>query len=187
MKILIAGNKDYGVAQAIHKLYPDAEFVSRTNGDWDLTKYGKQRELAELSLEYDVFISVSCLWKFHQTTLVQEVAKKWEENKHKGYMIVFGSSADTPVKGSTWIYPTEKKALRAYCRQISQKATQENIKMTYISPGHIHTPKQDDKHPTMKKLECDYIAGVVQWLLTQPDDINVSELCLDRKENGTTA
>ena len=99
-------------------------------------------------------------------------------------MIVFGSSADTPVKASTWMYPTEKKALRAYCRQISQKSSGDQpwpIKMTYIAPGHIHTPKQDEKHPTRKKLDCDYIASVVKWLLSQPDDVNISEICFDRK------
>ena len=123
MKVLVAGNKDYGVAKSIYKLFPDAEFVSRSNGDWDLSKYQAQRDLAKKSLDYDVFISVSTIWKFHQTTLVQEVSKAWEESNHKGYMIVFGSSADTPVKASTLMYPTEKKALRAYCRQISQKSS----------------------------------------------------------------
>jgi NADP-dependent 3-hydroxy acid dehydrogenase YdfG len=53
--------------------------------------------------------------------------------------------------------------------------------MTYIAPGHIHTPKQDEKHPTRKKLDCDYIASVVKWLLSQPDDVNISEICFDRK------
>lgn len=184
MEVLVAGNKDYGVAKSIYKLFPDAEFVSRSNGDWDLSKYQAQRDLAKKSLDFDVFISVSTIWKFHQTTLVQEVSKAWEESNHKGYMIVFGSSADTPVKASTWMYPTEKKALRAYCRQISQKSSGDQpwpIKMTYIAPGHIHTPKQDEKHPIRKKLDCDYIASVVKWLLSQPDDVNISEICFDRK------
>ena len=186
-KILIAGNPEYGVAKALAKVFPNATFCCRSNGlQLDLTLYKRQRELAQISLEYDIFISVSSLWKFHQTTLVQEVAKVWKENKHKGYLIAFGSSADTPVKASTWLYPTDKKALRAYMRGLSQIVSGEEysgFKTTYISPGHIHTPAQDKKHPTMQKLSADYVAGVVEWLVKQPTDVNISEVCLDKIRN----
>jgi short-subunit dehydrogenase len=186
MKILVAGNPDYGLAKCIAQKYPQADFISRSHGDWDLSYYGKQRKAAELSLEYDVFISVSALWKHHQTCLVQEVAKSWCDQGHKGYMIVVGSTADTPVKGTPWMYPAEKKGLRAYCRQLSLMCTgrdNPDIKVTYLSPGNIHTPKQDEKMPDTPKLDPAYIASVIQWLLDQPRDINISELCLDKKEN----
>ena len=102
-KILIAGNQEYGLSGALYKKWPDATFISRSTGlKMDLCLLKNQRHIAELSLEYDVFISVSSLWKFHQTSLVQEVSKKWKEQKHKGYIIAVGSSADTPVKASTW-------------------------------------------------------------------------------------
>ena len=185
MKILVAGNPDYGLAQAIKTKYPNADFCSRSN-NWDLSVPNKQREFAELSMDYDVVISVSCIWKFHQTTLVQEVAKRWMESKKQGYIIVLGSSADTPVKGTAWMYPAEKKALRAYCRQISQAVAGENdipFKMTYLSPGNMHTPKQDEKMPDTLKLDTDYVAGVIEWLIDQPKHVNISELCLDRIPN----
>lgn len=181
-KILVAGNPEYGLAKGIHKKFPDATFISRTYGNLDLSIPSKQRELAEISMDYDVFISVSCIWRFAQTEYVQEVAKRWVERKH-GYIIAIGSSADTPVKGSAWIYPTEKKALRAYCRQLSQISSGENdcnLKVTYLSPGNIHTPKQDEKMPNVKKLDVEYITNVIDWLLNQPQDVNISELCLDR-------
>ena len=87
MKILVAGNPDYGLAAAINQIYPDATFVSRTHGEWDLEERNKRKELAKLSLEFDVFISVSCLWHFYQTELVQEVALAWEKQNHNGYII----------------------------------------------------------------------------------------------------
>jgi len=182
-KILVAGNPDYGLAKSIAKVFPHAKFVSRTHGNFDLSIPSKQRELAELSLEYDVFIAVSCIWRFAQTEYVQEVAKRWIENK-KGYIIAVGSSADTPVKGSAWMYPAEKKALRAYCRQLSQISAGENkseLKVTYLSPGNLHTPNQDDKMPNVPKLDCDYVAEVIKWLISQPNSVNISELCVDRK------
>ena len=81
------------------------------------------------------------------------------------------------------MYPAEKKALRAYCRQLSQISAGENdckLKITYLSPGNIHTPNQDEKMPGTLKLEPAYIASTIKWLIDQPDSINLSELCLDR-------
>jgi len=182
-KILIAGNQKYGLAGALNSKWSDATFISRSTGlKMDLCSLKNQRAVAQMSLDYDVFISVSSLWKFHQTSLVQEMAKFWKENKHKGYIIVIGSSADTPVKASTWLYPGEKKALRAYCRGLSQMVAGENysgFKVTYLSPGWMHTPIEDKKHPEMPKLNLDYIADIIEWLVNQPDNINISELCLD--------
>lgn len=182
-KILVAGNPEYGLAKAIKEVYPYADFISRTHGNLDLSIPSKQRELAEMAMDYDVFIAVSCIWRFAQTEYVQEVAKRWIERKH-GYIIALGSSADTPVKGTAWMYPAEKKALRAYCRQLSQISAGENdckLKVTYLSPGNLHTPKQDEKMPNMPKLDCSYVAEVITWLLSQPDDVNISELCLDKR------
>jgi NADP-dependent 3-hydroxy acid dehydrogenase YdfG len=44
----------------------------------------------------------------------------------------------------------------------------------------MHTPKQDEKMPGVKKLDTDYVAGMIKWLLEQPQDVNISEICLDR-------
>ncbi len=182
-KILIAGNQEYGLSGALYKKWPDATFISRSTGlKMDLCLLKNQRHIADLSLEYDVFISVSSLWKFHQTSLVQEVSKKWKEQKHKGYIIAVGSSADTPVKASTWLYPGEKKALRAYCRGVSQMVSGDNysgFKMTYLSPGWMRTPIEEKKHPDIPKLDLEYVANTVEWLINQPDTVNISELCLD--------
>ena len=56
MKILVAGNKNFGLAAELFKLYPDAFFASRTTG-FDLTANDDQKRLADLVLEYDVFIN----------------------------------------------------------------------------------------------------------------------------------
>lgn len=182
MKIIVAGNKDYGLANSLYKMYPDALFLSRSTGFnlWDKTT---KEKVSALSLDCDIFLSVSALGEFNQTLLVEHVIKQWEANNHKGYLIVVGSSADTPVKGTTWLYPTEKKALRSYCRQLSQHVASDqppSWKVTYISPGNMHTPKQDSKMPTTLKLDCDYVAKTIGWLISQPPYVNISELCLDR-------
>jgi NADP-dependent 3-hydroxy acid dehydrogenase YdfG len=182
MKVLIAGNKNYGLAKAIAAVYPDATFLSRNKG-FNLNDYDTRLNVGKMSLEYDIFISVSCLSQFRQTLVVESVAKEWIQSNHNGYMIVVGSSADTPVKGTGWVYPAEKKALRAYTRQLSQLVSSEtppNWKVTYLSPGNLHTPKQDEKMPNIPKLDTEYVTQVIEWLIAQPKNINISELCLDR-------
>ena len=81
-KILIAGNKDYGLAKELYKLYPDAEFLSRSTG-YDLTSSDGQKRCAERILEANVFINCSALWKFNQTVLLDTVYKKCTEHNHR--------------------------------------------------------------------------------------------------------
>jgi NADP-dependent 3-hydroxy acid dehydrogenase YdfG len=33
--------------------------------------------------------------------------------------------------------------------------------------------------PDVPKLDCAYVAGVIKWLIDQPANVNISELCLD--------
>lgn len=180
--MLVIGNKDYGLASSINKHYPDAEYYSRTTG-YNLGKRDVRQNVAEKSLQHDVVVLCSALGDFSQVLLAEAIAKEWWKANHKGYLIAVGSSADTPVKGSKWIYPVEKKALRAYMRQLSQAVSSDtppNWKCTYIAPGNMHTIRQDEKMPDTPKLDTDYVAGVFKWLIEQPANINISELCLDR-------
>lgn len=182
MNLLIAGNAQYGLAKSIKNLYPTAVCLSRSSG-YNLGKLEVRQEVAKISLNYDVFLLVSALGEFNQTLLLNETINKWQETKHKGYIITLGSSADTPVKGTSWMYPVEKRALRSYCRQLSQIVASDNPpnwKITYLSPGNLNTPKQEEKLPGIPKLNCDYVAKVIEWLISQPFDINISELCLDK-------
>ena len=182
MKILVAGNKNYGLAISVADLYPDATFLSRSSG-YNLGKHEVRHQVAEMSLEYDVVLLISALGEFKQTLLAESIATQWVKEAHTGYLIALGSSADTPVKGTKWSYPVEKKALRAYMRQLSQAVSSDtppNWKTTYLSPGNMHTTKQDEKMPDTPKLDVNYVAEVIDWLINQPKNVNISELCLDR-------
>ena len=180
--MLVVGNKEYGLAKSLHKIYPDAHYLSRTTG-YNMAKKDVRELAAKDSLNHDVVILVSALGDFSQVLLVETIAKEWIKNNHNGYLLAIGSSADTGVKGSKWIYPVEKKALRNYMRQLSQGVSSDtppDFKITYLSPGNLHTPRQDEKMPDTPKLDTDYVAGICKWLIEQPHNINISELCLDR-------
>ena len=53
----------------------------------------KNEHIGEMSLEYDVFISVS--YYGSSKHLVQEVAKRWKEKEHEGYIIAIGVQVQT--------------------------------------------------------------------------------------------
>lgn len=180
--VMIIGNAEYGLSKSLKETFPQAEFYSRSTG-YNLSKRDIREQVAKLSIKYKTVILVSALGDFSQTLLCEVMMKEWWSVKHSGYLIALGSSADTPVKATNWIYPTEKRALRSYCRQLSQHCASETnwgMKVTYIAPGNLHTPKQDDKLPGVKKLDCGYVAKTIGWLTNQPSDVNISELCLDR-------
>ena len=193
-KILITGNRDYGLCEAICNLFDtiddiEYETVSRSNG-WILDKTEHQERLGEYLVENDfnIFINNSAMWKFHQTILAEVVHKKAMEAKHKCHMIHMGSTADTGVKGRSWRYPTEKKALRAFNRDLTYMAQGgSNIKTTLLSPGSLTTPNVIKKHPNRKLIDVEYIADVILWLLNQPEYVNINEISLDPVQVGEYA
>ena len=177
MKILITGNKNFGLAAELYKLYPDAFFASRTTG-FDLTKNDDQKKLAELTLEYNIFINCSALYKFNQTVLLDVVYKTCTENNHRPYIICIGSTTDRVKKGGSWLYNAEKKALRDYCNTLGMNGVWGVApKITLISFGSLSNVQS--KHPTRKCMNIDRAANYIKWLIEQPKDICVNEISID--------
>lgn len=181
MKILISGNKDFGLAKELHTLYPDATFISRKT-DVDLTSLDGHKKLAELVLNHDVFINCSALWKFNQTVLLDTVYKKCIEAGHSPYIISIGSTTDRVKKGSSWLYNAEKKALRDYSNSLGLNSVwQDGPKITYISFGTLSN--NQEKHPTRKTIDISTAAKYIQWLLDQPKEFCINELSIDPMQN----
>jgi NADP-dependent 3-hydroxy acid dehydrogenase YdfG len=177
MKILVAGNKNFGLAAELFKLYPDAFFASRTTG-YDLTANDDQKRLADLALEYDVFINCSALWKFNQTVLLDAVYKKCTENNHRPYIICIGSTTDRVKKGGAWLYNAEKKALRDYCNSLGMNGVWGSApKITLISFGSLSNVQ--NKHPDRTCMNIDRAATYIKWLIEQPRDICINEISID--------
>ena len=193
-KILITGSRNYGVCKAMCDLFdtiPDIEYetASRSNG-FNLDNTEGHSKLANhyVDGDFDIFINNSAIWKFHQVMIVESVFNAMEEADRKGQIINIGSTADTGVKGRTWRYPTEKKALKAYNRDLTYMAMGgSNIKTTLISPGSLTTSSVMKKHPDRKLIDVEYIAELVVWTINQPEYINVNELSIDPIQHGTYA
>jgi len=199
-KILITGSRNYGLCEAICNLFdsinqeyfdPEIEYetASRSNG-YNLETAAGQNKLAKHYIKgnFDIFINNSAIWKFHQVMIAECMFNAMNEADRKGHIINIGSTADTGVKGRTWRYPTEKKALKAYNRDLTYMTMGgSNIKTTLISPGSLTTPAIIKKHPDRKLIDVEYIAELVVWIINQPEYINVNELSIDPIQDGIYA
>lgn len=191
-KVLITGNRDYGLCQAVCDLFDTDNTLSYTcasrTTNYDLcSDNGKQAVISEfIDGEYDVFINNSALWKFHQTMLARDLFDAAIENKTKSYLINIGSTADTGVRGRTWIYPTEKKSLKAFNRDLSYATSYADAPMrtTLVSPGSLNTPGIIKKHPDRELIDTTYVAEIILWLINQPEYVNIHELSLDAMQSG---
>ena len=185
-KVIISGNKHYGLGECLYKVFPDATFCSRSNGSYDLTDQEQMGTFVSKSMDYDVYIGCSYLPIFAQTILLAKLFKEWSNVKKKGQIIVVGSTADWSTKAR--FYSTEKKALRDFSRRMAGLCTGggpqlypgNGLRITYVAPGMIDLPKQRQKHGNdLAMVDPMYIANTIKWLTEQPENINIHEISMD--------
>ena len=175
--MIITGNKTEGVAGALAKLYPDAEFCSRQNG-FDFGRKADQERLADLVCQHDIFVNCAALFKFNQTTLLNIVYNKCVLEKHNCHIINIGSTTDRVKKGGAWLYNAEKKALQDYSNTLGLTGVwASGPKVSYISFGTLSN--NAEKHPERKLLNIDKAAQYIKWIVEQPKDLVINELSID--------
>ena len=177
-KILISGNSFQGLAQALHKIYPDATFCSRLN-DYELTNKKGREDFAQLSVLFDVIIVNAALWQFQQTVLLDAVYKALVEAKKQAHIVVIGSTTDRVKNGKAWLYNAEKKALRDYSNTLSLGGVwgDHAPKVSYISFGTLSNNQH--KHPDRKCMPINEAAQYIKWLIDQPMYVNINEISID--------
>lgn len=132
MKVLITGGNK-GLGQEIKNAF-DAVSVSRGNG-YDITKENDRARIAQMSLDYDVFINNAFdgpfqeSWAdFAQVHLLFAVASIWQEKNKQGWIINIGSTGSENVVAPVPAFETyrvSKEALKHHSLQWSQ-AFKEN-------------------------------------------------------------
>ena len=182
MKILVSGNPTVGLAQALHKIYPDATFCSRQNG-YELTNKQGRQEFAQLAVLYDVIIVNAALWQFQQTVLLDTVYKALVEAKKQAHIVVIGSTTDRVKNGKAWLYNAEKKALRDYSNTLAIGGVWgDKSKVSYISFGTLSNNQH--KHPDRRCMNIDQAAGYIKWLIDQPKYVNINEISIDPMQDS---
>lgn len=181
MKVLISGNKEFGIAKELNIIYPNANFASRATG-FDLTTSEGHLLFSKMSQHHDVVIINSALWKFNQTVLLDTVYKTCQTNNYQPHIIVIGSTTDRVNNGKTWLYNAEKKALRDYANTCAINSVWSNSpKVSYISFGTL--TNNQEKHPDRKCLDISEAAEYIKWLINQPKYVNINEISIDPMQN----
>lgn len=182
MKILIAGNSKFGLAEQLDQvLQEDHEltYVSRNSAtSMDLTNSAEQQHFAELAIEHDVVILCSALWKFNQTLLLEAVYKRLKALNKRTLIIAIGSTTDRVMKATDWLYNAEKKALRDYTNSLGISGVWgTGPRVTLISFGTLSNKQL--KHPDRKTMSIRKAAEYVKWILEQPADLHINEISID--------
>ena len=190
MKILTTGNPNYGLAKGINAFFTSS-FASRNNG-YDLETDSGMDKFCNTALNYDVVI-VNCYTEkmnnYSQARLLHKLYVKFYELDLKKHIICIGSISDHINKEQPWIkylsYSSEKLALKNLCQTINHNRStiSPNIKCTYVSLGHMHTPLVDKYHPDEIKLNTEYVANSLQWIINAIECIEEITITKD-KNNG---
>ena len=175
--MIITGNKSKNLAKSLYNLYPDATFVSRETG-YDLSKDIDQEKFAEISIDHDIVVIMSALWKFNQTILLDKVYKKCVDANKRPHIITIGSTTDRVKNGKPWLYNAEKKALRDYSNTLALGGVWDNKpKVSYISFGTLSN--NQEKHQERKCIDIDVAANYIKWVIDQPKNIAINEISID--------
>jgi len=178
-KILVAGNAKFGLAKSLNETLVDCDttFLSRSTG-YDLTKAEQQQSFAEISINYDVIILCSALWKFNQTLLLEAVYKKNKISNKCPLIICIGSTTDRTKRAIEWLYNAEKKALRDYCNSLGMIGVWNGgPRVTYISFGSLSNVQE--KHPDRTCMPIQDAANYVKWIIEQPAHLHINEISID--------
>jgi hypothetical protein len=188
--VLTTGNPKYGLAAGIDKII-GGSFASRSNG-CDLDNDEGMDKFCQLASDSDVII-VNCYTEkmnnYSQVRLLHKLYVQALKINKKIHFICIGSISDHINTEQPWIkyvsYSAEKLALQRLCETINhnRENVSPNIKCTYISLGHMHTPLVDGYHPKEIKLNTEYVASVIKWIIDSPECIESITVTKD-KQNG---
>lgn len=183
-KIITTGNPNYGLASSIK----NTDYASRSNG-YDLSTDDGMQKFCNTATQYDVVI-LNCYTEkmnnYSQVRLLHMLYEKFCENKIPVHFVCIGSISDHINKEQPWLkyisYGAEKLALQRLCETINHN--RENItpyiKCTYISLGHMHTPLVDRYHPEEVKLNTEYVAEVIDWIISAPECVESITVTKDK-------
>jgi hypothetical protein len=175
--MIVAGNKKYGVAEGLCKIYPDALYCSRTTG-YDFEEKDSVNEFAKESTHHNEIILVSALWKFQQTLLLENVFKTNMNASLTPLIVVLGSTVDRYHKATAWIYSTEKKTLRQYADSCGKLGIHSKAPRVSLISFCTLNNKQD-KHDGRVCMDIDRAVGYIKWVIDQPRDLCVNEISID--------
>ncbi len=96
-----------------------------------------------------------------------------------GLIVNIGSQSGLKVRAERSVYAATKWAITGFSRALSEELGPQNIRVTTLYPGTTDTElfaRAGNKKDLSKALKPDHIADVIEWLLTLPPSVTISDL-----------
>jgi hypothetical protein len=152
-KILCTGNPYVpGIAKHIKEFFPEATFISRTNG-YDLLSLEGREKFKNIIKNYNVFINHSQLIPDGQVELLKIVNNSW----NAGHVISIGSVLE--FDKWSWI-DKESAEEKRRLKELSLNLNNESFKTSYIIIGGLKSTDKDNM-----RLDPQDVAKSIKWIL----------------------
>jgi NADP-dependent 3-hydroxy acid dehydrogenase YdfG len=179
--VLVTGGLSGIGADLCQHFAPHSLGISRRNG-YDIGNPDTQTKIAELSLDYDIFVNHAHNGHFAgQTELLYRVFETWEAKNKAGYIINTGSFATYMPQGEFKRYSIIKRALEIANQQCCKKIESGrcSVRMTLLKPGMLDTPESRQKpHWRGGGVTGREIAHMIEFLYNSPFHLLVNEVVL---------
>lgn len=186
MKVLVTGgNRGLGKVLSEHL---NADAISRSNG-YDITSDVKK--IAELSLQYDVFINNAFdgpahePWaNFAQVNVLYEVFQLWKDNNKNGWIYNIGSVGErhtTDLSQMFETYRTSKAALSAASRQCTASFKNDLVKFktTLITLDRLDTDLSRSRDSwTGNGVDCTNVVDFIKFASSIQDNTCIEEIIM---------
>ena len=174
MKIVITGSTG-GLGNSLVEIFREHNLVclDRVNG------YDLDKNLDDFILDdFDVYIN-NAYSGFQQTNLLY---KLFEKNKDRYCIIInIGSVSSDGNKDYINQYAINKASLEKTCLQL--QLIDSECKVSLIKLGRMNTKMVADRigYP---KMDPNYVANSIKWLVEQPKNIVIKNLTIDQQHSN---
>lgn len=181
MKVLVtAGTAGIGKVLVDH-FAPLSMGFGRRNG-YDIRQESIRKDIAKLSLDFDVFINHAYTRDESQNLLLREVADLWIEQEKTGYIFNTGTFGTFRPDGIDADYIDIKSKLDEIHHQYVQRINQGELtfRMTLLRPGMLDTERSRSKpHWRGNGIRGTDIAQLIQAFYNLPSDLNIADVVME--------
>lgn len=170
MKIGITGHTK-GLGKNIYDLLKTNHTIigmSRTNG-YDVLN---TKQIIDSILDCDVFIN-NTNYKNSQQNLLIELFELWKDSNKT----IININSSCVYHSSDWapIYAESKKGLRNKMWELIERYPNKKIKIINLYPSTLSSHSGYEQY---NKIDIDYISKTIEWLISQPAEIEIREISI---------
>jgi len=183
MRVLVTGGTSGFGQKLVGHFGPDALGLGRGNG-WNLSALETHKKVADISLDFYVFINFAFISCEVQLNLLQQVFGRWTQETKKGLIVNFGTINTYYKRNTLNRYAIQKASLDEACRQMSKMAIsgETQARVTNLRPGFLDMEKNQGKSQySGHGLSVDQVGDLVN-LLFKHETLVYPEVIVDTRQ-----